>query len=174
MSLCRFAFVVTAIVALSFSTSTSGQQLTSGGEESSAMGLTSSTDNSHKDTAKMSGNIKIVDYDFVKNLPNLHPEILLIDVREPQELQETGQIPTSINIPLATVKQVLGEQTSAEEFKQKFSREKPSLDSPIVFYCRSGRRSQMAAETAVALGYTNIMNYKGSWLDWAKHEGLPQ
>lgn len=40
----------------------------------------------------------IASYEEVKDLPS-HPEKLLIDVREPHELQETGQIPTSINIP---------------------------------------------------------------------------
>lgn len=37
-------------------------------------------------------------YDEIKTLPS-HPEKLLIDVREPLELQETGRIPTSINVP---------------------------------------------------------------------------
>lgn len=34
----------------------------------------------------------------IENLPN-HPEILLIDVRDPPEIKSTGSIPTSINIP---------------------------------------------------------------------------
>lgn len=42
--------------------------------------------------------IPIADYQEVKDLPN-HPEKVLIDVREPDELKETGIIPTSINIP---------------------------------------------------------------------------
>lgn len=42
--------------------------------------------------------VEIATYDEVKDLPN-HPEKVLIDVREPEELKETGQIPTSINIP---------------------------------------------------------------------------
>lgn len=42
--------------------------------------------------------IKIATYDEIKDLPN-HPEKLLIDVREPHELENTGRIPTSINIP---------------------------------------------------------------------------
>lgn len=42
--------------------------------------------------------IPIVLYDEIKDLPN-HPEKLLVDVREPNELAETGRIPTSINIP---------------------------------------------------------------------------
>lgn len=41
---------------------------------------------------------EIAYYEEIKDLPN-HPEILLIDVREPSELEQTGQIPTSINIP---------------------------------------------------------------------------
>lgn len=42
--------------------------------------------------------VPIATYEEVKDLPN-HPEKLLIDVREPAEIAETGSIPTSINIP---------------------------------------------------------------------------
>ena len=41
---------------------------------------------------------QIASYEEVKDLPN-HPDKLLVDVREPSELIEFGQIPTSINIP---------------------------------------------------------------------------
>lgn len=37
-------------------------------------------------------------YAEVLALPK-HPETLLVDVREPQELLDTGVIPTSINVP---------------------------------------------------------------------------
>lgn len=46
--------------------------------------------------------IPIVFYDEIKSLPT-HPEKLLIDVREPEELKATGVIPTSINIPCTDV-----------------------------------------------------------------------
>lgn len=36
--------------------------------------------------------------DEIEDLSN-HPEILLIDVRDPPEISSTGSIPTSINIP---------------------------------------------------------------------------
>lgn len=42
--------------------------------------------------------IPVVSYEYVKDLP-AHPHKVLIDVREPSELAETGAIPTSINIP---------------------------------------------------------------------------
>lgn len=48
-------------------------------------------------TKKMCAN-EIVPYDEFKNLIN-DKSTLIIDVREPQELQETGVIPGSINIP---------------------------------------------------------------------------
>lgn len=42
--------------------------------------------------------VAIAEFEEVQDLPQ-HPEKLLIDVREPDELAETGRIPTSINIP---------------------------------------------------------------------------
>lgn len=47
---------------------------------------------------KMGSNVAVATYEEVKDLPN-HPEKLLIDVREPAEIAETGSIPTAINIP---------------------------------------------------------------------------
>lgn len=40
----------------------------------------------------------VANYQDIRNLPN-HPEILLIDVREFHEVENTGLIPTSIVIP---------------------------------------------------------------------------
>lgn len=48
----------------------------------------------------------IATYEEIKDLPN-HPEKYLIDVRDPPELAETGQIPTSINIPCKSMQAVL-------------------------------------------------------------------
>lgn len=43
-------------------------------------------------------NVPIATYHDIKDLPN-HPETLLIDVREPPELRQNGEIPDCINIP---------------------------------------------------------------------------
>ncbi|KAH8392616.1 heat shock protein 67B2-like [Drosophila serrata] len=115
--------------------------------------------------------IGIVDYDVIKKLPS-EPQKLLIDVREPEELKETGQIPSSINIPLGVVSQELA--ASGQVFKSKYGREKPEPDTEIIFHCKIGKRSLKAAESAAALGFRNVKNYEGSWLDWAKREGLPK
>jgi 3-mercaptopyruvate sulfurtransferase SseA len=46
----------------------------------------------------MGNNIDVVDYNYVKTMAN-QPEKFLVDVRNPDELEEAGKIPHSINIP---------------------------------------------------------------------------
>ncbi|XP_035912140.1 uncharacterized protein LOC118512165 isoform X3 [Anopheles stephensi] len=89
----------------------------------------------------------------IDDLPN-HPEKLLIDVREPSELAATGQIPTSINIPLKTVRTELS--LTPEAFEQKYGRKKPAASDPIIFSCRSGVRAGQAALEADQLGFKNF------------------
>lgn len=43
--------------------------------------------------------------------------------------------------------------TSKEEFAQKYGRQKPDIGSPIIFSCRSGRRSAEAQAISQQLGY---------------------
>lgn len=58
-----------------------------------------------KSSLNMSSAVPIATFEEVKDLPN-HPEKLLIDVREPAEIAETGVIPTAINIPCKFVTKI--------------------------------------------------------------------
>lgn len=49
-------------------------------------------------SSSTSAPIPVAYYDEIKDLPH-HREKLLVDVREPSELQQTGRIPMSINVP---------------------------------------------------------------------------
>lgn len=122
-----------------------------------------STENSHRKP------IPSVKYKDIKELPN-HPEKLLVDVREQQELEETGKIPTSINIPLDSVVRVLAEDVRPQKFLSKYGRRKPTFDDEIIFTCKLGKRALKAAEIANAMGFSNVKYYKGSWEDWTKNE----
>uniref|UniRef100_S4PS43 Rhodanese domain-containing protein n=1 Tax=Pararge aegeria TaxID=116150 RepID=S4PS43_9NEOP len=106
-----------------------------------------------------------VDYHQVKNA-TLNGNVLIVDVREPEEVKEHGKIPNSINIPLGNVSTALGIMTD-KEFQSLYKRPKPTEEGEIIFYCMIGKRSGMAQQNAINLGYKNVKNYLGSWTDWA-------
>jgi hydroxyacylglutathione hydrolase/adenylyltransferase/sulfurtransferase len=82
-------------------------------------------------------------------------EVHLIDVREPDEY-EAGRIAGSSLVPL----------TDLAERAQKLDR-----DQPIVFYCRSGSRSAMAAAAFREAGF-EAHNMSGGLIAW-EASGLP-
>lgn len=43
---------------------------------------------------------------------------------------------------------------SADDFKEKFGREKPTNDTELIFSCKLGGRATKAAEVAAGLGYS--------------------
>ena len=76
---------------------------------------------------------------------------IIIDARTQSEYDE-GHIPGAILIP---------------EYEIADRAEKELLDKKqlILVYCRSGRRSKIAAEELVKLGYTNVKEF-GGIIDW--------
>ena len=51
------------------------------------------------------------------------------------------------------------------EIEARAEKELPDKSQCILVYCRSGRRSKMAAEVLVKLGYSNIREF-GGIMDW--------
>ena len=76
---------------------------------------------------------------------------IILDVRE-QDEYDAGHIPGAIVIP-------------HEEIADKAEEVLTDKDQLILVYCRSGRRSKIAAEALVELGYTNIKEF-GGIIDW--------
>ena len=76
---------------------------------------------------------------------------IILDVRT-QEEYDQGHIPGAVVI-------------SHEEIAEKAEEVLTDKDQLILVYCRSGRRSKLAAEALVALGYTNIKEF-GGIIDW--------
>ena len=76
---------------------------------------------------------------------------IIIDARTQYEYDE-GHIPGAILIP-------------EYEIADRAEKELPDKDQLILVYCRSGRRSKIAAEELVKLGYTNVKEF-GGIIDW--------
>lgn len=78
-------------------------------------------------------------------------EYVLLDVRTAEEY-EAGHIQGALLIP-------------EQELAVKAPEMLPDLETPIFVYCRSGRRSALAAQTLVDLGYLQVYDF-GGINDW--------
>ncbi|KAK7147135.1 hypothetical protein R3I94_009853 [Phoxinus phoxinus] len=93
---------------------------------------------------------------------------VVIDVREPWELREYGNIQGSINVPLGQLNGAL--QLKPDEFNEKYGGDMPSQSQNVVFTCLAGVRSKSALDAAVSLGYTKVQHFPGGWQEWAERE----
>lgn len=82
------------------------------------------------------------------------PGAFILDVRTPQEYA-AGHIPNSTLVPHTDIRARAAELPADKA-------------TPIFVYCRSGNRSTAASETLAELGYTNIVNMRGGFPDWAR------
>ncbi|KAK2924093.1 Rhodanese-like domain [Fusarium oxysporum f. sp. vasinfectum] len=96
-------------------------------------------------------------------------DVVLIDVREPVELFETGKIPGAINIPITSAAQSF--HISDEDFEDMYGFQRPAKNKELVFYCKAGVRARAAAQLAHHAGWNKIGDYAGSWLDWEAQKG---
>lgn len=85
--------------------------------------------------------------DEAQKMMQTEKDYIILDVRTPEEYAE-GHIPGAIcishdSIPTDTIPEL------------------PDKAQLIMIYCRSGRRSKLAAEQLVSQGYTNIVEFGG-------------
>ena len=86
-----------------------------------------------------------------KTIMDTEKDYIIIDARTTEEFAE-GHIADAILIP-------------EYEIADRAEKELPDKDALILVYCRSGRRSKIASEELVKLGYTNVKEFGGS-IDW--------
>jgi len=84
------------------------------------------------------------------------PSLFVLDVRTPQEYA-AGHVPGAVNVPYDQVASHLAEIPK---------------DKDVVIYCRSGRRTGLAAEVLEANGYTKLGHLQGDMEAWLK-DGRP-
>ena len=86
-----------------------------------------------------------------KEIMDTEKDYVIIDARTEEEFAE-GHIENAILIP-------------EYEIANRAEKELPDKEQLILVYCRSGRRSKIASEELVKLGYTNVKEF-GGIIDW--------
>jgi rhodanese-related sulfurtransferase len=86
-----------------------------------------------------------------KTIMDTEKDYVIIDARTKEEFAE-GHIENAILIP-------------EYEITERAEKELPDKDALILVYCRSGRRSKIASEELVKLGYTNVKEF-GGIINW--------
>ena len=86
-----------------------------------------------------------------KSIMDTEEDYIIVDARTEEEFAE-GHIENAILIP-------------EYEIATRAKKELPDKEQLILVYCRSGRRSKIASEELVKLGYSNVKEF-GGIIDW--------
>jgi rhodanese-related sulfurtransferase len=80
------------------------------------------------------------------------PDLAVLDVRTPAEFA-AGHVPGARNI-------------SHDELPGRLAELAALKDKPVVLYCRSGRRTAIAARALRDAGFTQVLHLEGDWQSW--------
>ena len=115
-------------------------------------GCTQKTGNEQTDATQVNiGTYYQIPQDEAKRIMDEESDYIIVDAREQSEYDE-GHIKGAIVIPYTEIEQ------KAEEML-------PDKEQLILVYCRSGRRSKIAAQSLANMGYTNVKEF-GGIIDW--------
>ena len=88
------------------------------------------------------------------------PNTIILDVREGQELRESGKIKGAIHVPRGLLEFV---------FRPEDYVENPE-NMKILVYCAAGARAALAAKTLMYIGYKDVFNL-GGFKEWVENGG---
>ena len=115
-------------------------------------GCTQKTDKNQTEAIQVNiGTYYQIPQDEAKRIMDEESDYIIVDAREQSEYDE-GHIKGAIVIPYTEIEQ------KAEELL-------PNKTQLILVYCRSGRRSKIAAQSLANMGYKNVKEF-GGIIDW--------
>lgn len=135
------------------------------------------------------------DYSRLASLPDVMAALadtnyILLDTREPEEYQGVpyinkgvcypykkgaftyGRIPGSVHLNWSDAVDLNGDHRfkSLKDLKYNFKKAGITPDKKIIAYCQSGVRSAHTTYVLTEiLGYEQVQNYDGSWIEWSYH-----
>jgi thiosulfate/3-mercaptopyruvate sulfurtransferase len=123
--------------------------------------------------------------ELVATLPEVRatlgkPDMCLIDARSPGEFTgpdrggaRGGHIPGATNVEWTSTLNPDGTFKDADALRAVFEAGGVRPDRTALVYCASGARSSHAYLALRLLGHPRIVNYDGSWMEWARTPTLP-
>jgi rhodanese-related sulfurtransferase len=92
-------------------------------------------------------------------------DVVLVDIRDPRELQRDGKVPGAFHCPRGMLEFWLDPESPYH--KDVFASGKE-----FVFYCNGAWRSALAADTAQQMGLPRVLEMDGGFTAW-KNAGFP-
>ena len=92
-------------------------------------------------------------------------DTLLVDLRDPRELEANGRIPGAKSCPRGMLEFWIDPESP-------YHKDWFSSDKRFVFFCAAGWRSALATKTAQDMGLDNVAHIEGGFGAW-KEAGLP-
>ena len=89
---------------------------------------------------------------------------ILLDVREPAEF-DLLRIPGSINVPRGVL-----EQSCEWDYDETVPELAAGREQEIVVICRSGKRSVLAADMLLQMGFAHVVSLKTGVRGWSDYE----
>lgn len=104
-----------------------------------------------QETTAMTGTYQQITQNEAKRIMDTRDDYIIVDARDQYEYDQ-GHIKDAIVIPYTDIEDLA---------EQKL----PNKEQLILVYCRSGRRSKIAAQSLADMGYTNVKEF-GGIIDW--------
>lgn len=113
------------------------------------------------------------------------PNVVLLDTRTLDEYTgafqkpgaaKAGRIPTAVHIDWANAVHYNGNHRfkDVKSLKEIYEGKGITPDKKVICYCQSGVRSAHTTYVLTELlGYDNVKNYDGSWIEWSHDDELP-
>jgi rhodanese-related sulfurtransferase len=96
------------------------------------------------------------------------PNVVVVDVREAEDIASTGSVPGAVNIPLG----VLPLKADTELPESTRDARLQDRSTPVITTCGGGGQAALAAKLLKDMGFTNVSMIDGGTRGW-KAAGLP-
>ncbi|TWH48729.1 thiosulfate/3-mercaptopyruvate sulfurtransferase [Sporomusa sp. KB1] len=99
--------------------------------------------------------------------------VKIIDVRPPERYQKE-HLPGAVWLYWGDLLNPDKTLKNAGELRKIFTAKGITPDKTVITYCQAGvRAAHTASVLSKVLGFKNVKNYAGSWIEWSQREELP-